>query len=390
MCTDGDTLFTASGRRTMAWSLRTGEHLRDQWVGPGDAVVQCMVVTGGVLFVGTTCHPLTRQPLHAYVATTYTHALAGKLYGHRKSVTCLAAGAGVLYSGSTDSTVRVWDAATGECTQVLEGHRDRVNCVAVSKNGVVYSGAGDCTARAWDASTGAQLRVFQGHPNAVQCLALHDAGGLLVTGAFCEESSCDDSDGTDDGGGDGGGGGGGEGSACGNETLRVFEVSGGALVRTVGGHAGTVWAMAVADCVVYASVGEPRGNRICAHHLLTGALLRVLEGPQARLPQQAARFWAVARWARCLLVDSAGGRRRVLAGCNDRTLRAHAAVTLVWSPAAHAMLPLDCRRRVYTLLLVRARGAARGGSALPLWRLAQGVFFLILSMLPIHGFARST
>ena len=32
-------------------------------------------------------------------------------------------------------------------------------------------------------------------------------------------------------------------------------------------------------------------------------------------------------------------------------------------------------------------GAARGGSAVPLWRLAQGVFFLILSMLPIHGFA---
>ena len=112
----------------------------------------------------------------------------------------------------------------------------------------------------------------------------------------------------------------------------------------------------------------------------------MLEEQQAGLPQGAARFWAVARWARCVVVDSAGGRRRVLAGCNDRTVRAHAAVSLLWSPAAHGALPWSCRQRVHTLLLIYARGAARGGSALPLWRLTQGVLFLVLSMLPIAGF----
>ena len=90
---------------------------------------------------------------------------------------------------------------------------------------------------------------------------------------------------------------------------------GGLLVRTVGGHTGTVWSMAVAGGVLYISVGEPRSNCICAHHVHTGSLLRVLEEQQASLPSDAARFWAVARWARCVLLDSAGGRHRVLAGC---------------------------------------------------------------------------
>ena len=403
LCSGGkDALYTASGPTPRLWSASTGEEERHFKPTPWEngILVNCMAVADGLLFVGTA----RDRPLRAFAAKTGQTALAGKLAGHRASVTCLAVSSGLLYSGSSDRTVRVWHTATGDCVQVLEGHRDRINCVVVSKDRFVYSGSSDCTVRSWDAAAGAQLRVFGGHPNAVQCLALFEVGTgtgnaedrLLFTGAFCVESSGEDSDVTDDNADDGGAdagaaeGGSGDsvGSACGDKTLRAFLVSTGALVRTLGGHTGTVWAMVVADCVLYISVGEPRSNRICAYHAQTGSLLRVLEEEQAGLPQQAARFWAVARWARCLLADSAGGRRRVLAGCSDGTVRAHAAVALVWSPGAHATLPVGCRRRVYTLLLIHARGTTRGGAVLPLWRLAPGVFFLILSMLPISGFAR--
>ena len=66
-----------------------------------------------------------------------------------------------LVSGSSDKTVRVWDATTGEpIGSPLAGHSERVNCVVFSPNGKVIascSGEGymrDNSVRLWDASTG--------------------------------------------------------------------------------------------------------------------------------------------------------------------------------------------------------------------------------------------
>jgi len=39
---------------------------------------------------------------------------------------------GILVSGSTDNTVKVWDASTGQCLSTLLGHSDRVRTVAIS------------------------------------------------------------------------------------------------------------------------------------------------------------------------------------------------------------------------------------------------------------------
>ena len=36
---------------------------------------------------------------------------------------------GVVFSGSADRTVRAWDATSGSCLYVLEGHADWVSCV---------------------------------------------------------------------------------------------------------------------------------------------------------------------------------------------------------------------------------------------------------------------
>jgi len=59
----------------------------------------------------------------------------------------------MILSGSTDMTLRVWDARTGLCQQILEGHSAAVTCCdwSVADGGArwVLSGSDDSTLRVW-------------------------------------------------------------------------------------------------------------------------------------------------------------------------------------------------------------------------------------------------
>ena len=77
-----------------------------------------------------------------------------------------------VVSGSDDKTVRIWDAATGNCTAILKGHTDNVTSVAFSVDGLqVVSGSDDNTIRIWDASTGNCTAVLDGHTHGVRSVA---------------------------------------------------------------------------------------------------------------------------------------------------------------------------------------------------------------------------
>ena len=57
-----------------------------------------------------------------------------------------------IASGSSDFTVRVWDAQTGQSVMALTGHDDAVESVAFSPDGKsIVSGSQDKTIRIWDA-----------------------------------------------------------------------------------------------------------------------------------------------------------------------------------------------------------------------------------------------
>jgi hypothetical protein len=68
-----------------------------------------------------------------------------------------------IVSGSSDRTVRVWDAARGAELGCLRGHAGWVLSVAYSPDGRrIVSGSIDDAVRVWDADSGQSLEVTQG------------------------------------------------------------------------------------------------------------------------------------------------------------------------------------------------------------------------------------
>lgn len=81
------------------------------------------------------------------------------LQGHTNQVTCIAFSPDgkVLFSGSRDNTVRVWEAATGNRQQTLEGHGESVLALATSPTSpkkFLATASNDKTLRVWYYDTG--------------------------------------------------------------------------------------------------------------------------------------------------------------------------------------------------------------------------------------------
>ncbi|KAH7012408.1 vegetative incompatibility protein HET-E-1 [Macrophomina phaseolina] len=117
-------------------------------------------------------------------------------------------------SGSSDYTVRFWDAATGEERQKLEGHGGSVNAVAFSPDGkTVASGSSDYTVRLWDAATGEERQKLEGHGNWVKAVAFSPDGKMVASGS-------------------------------GDNTVQLWDAATGEERQKLEGHGSSVWAVA--------------------------------------------------------------------------------------------------------------------------------------------------
>ncbi|KAF3010020.1 hypothetical protein E8E13_011438 [Curvularia kusanoi] len=87
-----------------------------------------------------------------------------------------------IASGSQDKTVKLWDAATGNC-KTLEGHSDWVTAVAFSPDGKqIASGSNDSTVKLWDA-TGACKKTLEGHSSWVRAVAFSPDSKQIASGS---------------------------------------------------------------------------------------------------------------------------------------------------------------------------------------------------------------
>ena len=90
-----------------------------------------------------------------------------------------------LASGSTDTTVRLWDTATiNDAPITLRKHTGWTNVLAFSPDGkMLASGSTDKTVQLWNAATGKLLATFIGHLSSIAALTFSPDGSTLASGS---------------------------------------------------------------------------------------------------------------------------------------------------------------------------------------------------------------
>ena len=122
---------------------------------------------------------------------TCGYACAHTLRGHAGAVFSLTSAKGQLFSAAQDAAVRVWPLGKGAAAAAaaeppasveLVGHAGFVRALAVSGGGaLLFSGSADKSVRVWDTNTHVQLCALSGHKHEVHALAVHN--DLLFSGA---------------------------------------------------------------------------------------------------------------------------------------------------------------------------------------------------------------
>ncbi|KAG0041642.1 hypothetical protein BGZ83_001517, partial [Gryganskiella cystojenkinii] len=129
-----------------------------------------------------------------------------------------------IASGSRDWTVRLWDAQTGAPGHILSGHIGVTRSVTYSPSGhQIASGSEDMTVRLWDAQTGVPGPVLSGHTGSVRSVTYSPSGLQIASGS--EDS-----------------------------TVRLWDAQTGALAHILSGH--TTW--------VYSVSYSPSGQQIAS------------------------------------------------------------------------------------------------------------------------------
>ncbi|XP_020862204.1 E3 ubiquitin-protein ligase TRAF7 isoform X7 [Phascolarctos cinereus] len=177
----------------------------------------------------------------------------GTFVGHQGPVWCLCVYSmgDLLFSGSSDKTIKVWDTCTTyKCQKTLEGHDGIVLALCI-QGCKLYSGSADCTIIVWDIQNLQKVNTIRAHDNPVctlvsshnmlfsgslkaikiwdirnlECIhVLQTSGGSVYSIAVTNHHI-----------------------VCGTyeNLIHVWDIESKEQVRTLTGHVGTVYALAV-------------------------------------------------------------------------------------------------------------------------------------------------
>jgi F-box/WD-40 domain protein MET30 len=101
------------------------------------------------------------------------------LKGHTNGVMCLQFDEQILITGSYDTTVKVWNLATGKEIRTLTGHTQGIRCLQFDDARLI-TGSLDGTIKVWDWRTGECKVTMRAHQGGV--IGLHMTDKLLASG----------------------------------------------------------------------------------------------------------------------------------------------------------------------------------------------------------------
>jgi WD40 repeat protein len=189
---DGRRIVSGSQDKTIRlWDATTGQEIGAPLTGHTDEVTSVAFSQDGLRVVSGSLDKTVRL-----WDATAGREIGGPLTGHADRVTSVAFSpdGGRVVSGSYDNTIRLWDAATAhEIGAPLVGHTSPVLSVAFSPDGQrIVSGSGDLnaressdtTVRIWDAATGREIGApLTGQKLPVLSVAFSPDGRRIVSGS---------------------------------------------------------------------------------------------------------------------------------------------------------------------------------------------------------------
>jgi len=104
------------------------------------------------------------------------------LAGHNGFVLSLCTVGDVLFTGSQDCNIMIWDLNNLQYIGTLPGHRGFVKCmVATLGRKLLCSGSQDKTIKVWSLETFSSTKTLYGHTSEVNSLTLMDGGDTLIS-----------------------------------------------------------------------------------------------------------------------------------------------------------------------------------------------------------------
>ncbi|MFE1746484.1 protein kinase [Coleofasciculus sp. H7-2] len=221
---DGQTLVSGSADKTIkVWNLQTGELLRTLRGHSGDVYSVAISRDGRTLVSGS-------QDKTIKVWNLQTGELVRTLIGIKEGLDEGVRDVAISPDGQTLVSsnvydINVWNLETGELRRTFGGHIEAVKTIAISSNGeTLASGSPDGTTKLWNLETGELLNTFPHGsrlPNGsfsgrVYAVALSPDGQTLFSG-----------------------------SGTGENSLKLWNLRTGELIRTLTGHSNTIFAIAI-------------------------------------------------------------------------------------------------------------------------------------------------
>jgi WD40 repeat protein len=206
---DSELLVSGSADKTIKiWSVATGKKIRTftghtNWVscvtfspdsellasGSADKTIKIWSAATWKKHRNMTGHSDWMRSVHDphYVSeSVVTYRELHNLSGHNDLISSLAFSPNnkLLASASWDSTVKIWNPATGKEIRTLSGHSDRVYAVAFSADSqYLASASADKTIMIWSVASGKNLRTLTAHGDQVMSLAFCPNSRFLATGS---------------------------------------------------------------------------------------------------------------------------------------------------------------------------------------------------------------